>query len=840
MLKNRTTFFFLLFTWLAGSTVILANPVKEVKFVGPFEVRKPLISDTVNVKGEKFGDQLLLKTAVNPELVKNSEIILNSDSLGFDIPEAETDYALQLYGFNLTTDRFTQGTLTVTASGMFELYVNGEKKKDKTATGVKDTEVKLTLLPAYLYEVTIKYLCERADTLSSKLKIAFTAGDDAEIIATLSGERLYNFTEMMEGINVAEISLSPGGEYALLTYTETLKGGSQSRSVHLTDTRTHRILARFTGDLAQARWMPGSTLVYYTRKKGGNRQLCTVDPVTMEEKLLAEHLPEGAFTVSPNEQFLIFSIEEKGPEEDKKVQQVLNPADRIDGYRTRSFLHRFDLRTGMLQRLTYGYRTTFLNDISKDSRYLLFTTRDIDYTQRPYSSTSLFRMELETLRTDTIWSDNRHAGSAKFSPDGKELLVSGSGDAFGGIGLNIAPGQIANSYDGQLFILNPEIRQARAVTRDFHPSVGRAAAWSEDGRIYFTAEEGDYQRVYKLNPVSGNIEALPLAEEYVQGFAVAARGGKMIWYGEGVRNDRRIYLTDLKSRKTVCLDDRSSERLAGIRLGEVYDWDFVSEQGSTIQGRYYLPPGFDPAKRYPMIVYYYGGTSPTGRTLSHPYSMQAFAAQGYVVYVLQPSGTTGYGQEFSSRHVNAWGAVTADEIIYGTQQFIREHPFVDGSKVGCIGASYGGFMTQYLQTRTDLFAAAVSHAGISNITSYWGEGYWGFGYSQVASADSYPWNNPRLYTEQSPLFSADKIHTPLLFLHGTEDTNVPIGESIQMFQALKILGRETAFIQVKGENHGIRQYDRRLKWHNTTLAWFAKYLKGEPQWWDHLYPEKNL
>ena len=132
-----------------------------------------------------------------------------------------------------------------------------------------------------------------------------------------------------------------------------------------------------------------------------------------------------------------------------------------------------------------------------------------------------------------------------------------------------------------------------------------------------------------------------------------------------------------------------------------------------------------------MIVYYYGGTTPTTRGISNPYCAQLFASRDYVVYVIQPSGTIGFGQEFSARHVNAWGKRTADDIIEGTKQFCKEHPFVDEKKIGCLGASYGGFMTQYLQTQTDIFAAAVSHAGISDVTSYWGEGYWGYLFIQM-------------------------------------------------------------------------------------------------------------
>ena len=241
---------------------------------------------------------------------------------------------------------------------------------------------------------------------------------------------------------------------------------------------------------------------------------------------------------------------------------------------------------------------------------------------------------------------------------------------------------------------------------------------------------------------------------------------------------------------------------------------------------------------------------PTLRSES-PYAPQYWNSLGYVAYIIEPSGATGFGQEWASRHVNtAGGTPAADgsvpagtpagDIIEGTKHICADHPYIDATKIGCMGASYGGFMTQYLQTVTDIFAAAISHAGISDHTSYWGEGYWGYSYSEVSMANSYPWTDKHLYVDQSPLFNADKIHTPILFLHGDADTNVPVGESIQMFTALKLLGRETAMVLVKGQNHHILDFQKRIKWQNTIFAWFAKYLQDDPTWWNDIYSEKDL
>jgi dipeptidyl aminopeptidase/acylaminoacyl peptidase len=448
-------------------------------------------------------------------------------------------------------------------------------------------------------------------------------------------------------------------------------------------------------------------------------------------------------------------------------------------------------------------------------------------------------MDLKSLTIiDTVWKDEKYTGSASFSPDGKKLLIHGSPETFDGAGLNLPQGIIPNSYDGQIFVMDIATKKIDAVSKKFDPSVNHAFWYSND-EIYLSVVDADYENIYRYSIGKKSFVKLNLEEDVIRSFVLAKNGTTAVYTGLSASSSTKAYTYDLKTAKSNLIGNPSKERYENIVLGNVRDWNFTSSDGTVIKGRYYLPPNFDSSAKYPMIVYYYGGTTPTARTLDHPYPMHVYAAMDYVVYVIQPSGTTGFGQEFSARHVNAWGKRTADDIIEGVKKFAAGHPFVNEKKIGCIGASYGGFMTMYLQTVTDIFAAAVSHAGISALSSYWGEGYWGYAYSAAASADSYPWNNRELYVEQSPLFNADKIKTPLLLLHGLEDTNVPVGESFQMYTALKILGRPVEFIRVKGENHRIATYNRRLEWNYSIYAWFAKWLKDDPSWWNSMYPKKN-
>ena len=793
--------------------------VNTFRYAGPYQVQQPYMVDSVDVHSKAFVMKNLLDTPLSFEQLQQG-----TSFTGEVLPGVSNGSALHLLGFTLQSKAYTKATLKVEGVKNFQVFVDGKKQAG----------TELTLEPS-THPVVIKYLSEAG--AEDRIKVSVETEKDGIVTLREDGKRNYTLADVLHGTRFSGVSLSPNGKYLMTSYRTTQVGGKSSGYTLIKELATGKVVAQSTNRL---QWMPKSNLYYYTCAGVDGRQLVVVDPTNGQESIWADKLPDGYFQVSPTEDWLLYSLEQEGPKERKEIYEVIEPDDRQPGWRDRSYLAKYDLKSGLMQPLTYGYHNVWGLDISADGRYVLMMTSRSRLTQRPTSLSTLYKLDVQTLQAETLVADDGFLSDASFSPDGKQILLTGSPEALQGIGLNLPEGLIPNQYDYQMYLMNLADKKVTPVTKHFNPSV-QQTVWSKvDGQIYFTAEDRDYISLYRMNPSDGKIQQLESKEDLVKNFSMASQSPVLAYYGQGGMNSDRLYTFDTKKQKQALTEDLSKEILKDVQLGECHSWNFVSSRGDTIYGRYYLPPHFDVSKKYPMIVNYYGGCSPTERNFESRYPHHAYAALGYVVYVVLPSGASGFGQEFGARHVNTAGEGPAQDIIEGTKKFCEEHAFVNAKKIGCIGASYGGFMTQYLQTKTDIFAAAISHAGISDHTSYWGEGYWGYSYSEVSMANSYPWTRKDLYVDRSPLFNADKIHTPLLFVHGDKDMNVPVGESIQMYTALKLLGRETAMVLVTGQDHHIVDYGKRIQWQNTIWAWFAKWLQDDATWWNAIYSPKAL
>jgi len=811
--------------------------VKTLKYAGPYAVAQPWMADSVNIKGEAFDLKQLLDSPLSFTLLNKGKEVSAAQLL------ADKQDALHLASFCVSNTQRTKATIAVEGLEQYRLFVDGEQ------VAVNGDKAETILTPSQ-HTVVIKYLTRKnASSDKKSIKLTVTAANGAPLsVGDAAAKRAYNIYDVICAPNYPSVSISPNGKFIVVRKTWVDRKGNNHSISELRNSQTNRVMATFEESV---KWMPASNKLYFTQKasdssiageekQDGTLQLITINPLTMEREVLASHLPEGWFQFTPDEKTLIYTLYTEGRKKDAQVYDVKEPDDRQPGWRSRSYLAKFDLASGVLQPLTFGYHNVYLNDISADSRYLLIGKSEERLTKRPTTLNSYYRLNLNDMSVETLIEKGEFLNSAQFSPDGKSILVSASPEAFNGIGKNVEEGQTPSMIDTQLYLMTMSDKKVRPLTRDFNPNV-QSVDWSKvDGNIYFTAEDKDCVHLFQLNPKSGKFTLLKTPEEYIKSFSLASSAAEMAFSGQSASNADRLYKMNTKALKSQLVDDLSARELKDVELGECKAWNYVNSRGDTLCCRYYLPPHFDAAKKYPMIVNYYGGCSPTTRMFQSRYPHHVYAAMGYVVLVVNPSGATGFGQKFSARHVDTAGEGVAEDIISSTQAFCDEHAFVNRKKIGCIGASYGGFMTQYLQTKTDLFAAAISHAGISDHTSYWGEGYWGYSYSEVSMANEYPWTNKHLFVDQSPLYNADKIHTPLLFVHGTADNNVPVGESIQLYTALKLLGRPTAMVLVDGQDHHIIDYEKRLKWQNTIFAWFAKWLQDDASWWTEMYGDEKM
>lgn len=811
--------------------------VKTLKYAGPYAVAQPWMADSVNIKGEAFDLKQLLDSPLSFTLLNKGKEVSAAQLL------ADKQDALHLASFCVSNTQRTKATIAVEGLEQYRLFVDGEQ------VAVNGDKAETILTPSQ-HMVVIKYLTRKnASSDKKSIKLTVTAANGAPLsVGDAAAKRAYNIYDVICAPNYPSVSISPNGKFIVVWKTWVDRKGNNHSISELRNSQTNRVMATFEENV---KWMPSSNKLYFTQKasdssiageekQDGTLQLITINPLTMEREVLAANIPDGWFQFTPDEKTLIYTLYTEGRKKDAQVYDVKEPDDRQPGWRSRSYLAKFDLASGVLQPLTFGYHNVYLSDISADSRYLLIGKSEERLTKRPTTLNSYYRLNLNDMSVETLIEKGEFLNSAQFSPDGKSILVSASPEAFNGIGKNVEEGQTPSMIDTQLYLMTLSDKKVRPLTRDFNPNV-LSTEWSKvDGNIYFTAEDKDCVHLFQLNPKSGKFTLLKTPEEYIKSFSLASSAAEMAFSGQSASNADRLYKMNTKALKSQLVDDLSARELKDVELGECKAWNFVNSRGDTLCCRYYLPPHFDAAKKYPMIVNYYGGCSPTSRMFQSRYPHHVYAAMGYVVLVVNPSGATGFGQKFSARHVDTAGEGVAEDIISSTQAFCDEHAFVNRKKIGCIGASYGGFMTQYLQTKTDLFAAAISHAGISDHTSYWGEGYWGYSYSEVSMANEYPWTNKHLFVDQSPLYNADKIHTPLLFVHGTADNNVPVGESIQLYTALKLLGRPTAMVLVDGQDHHIIDYEKRLKWQNTIFAWFAKWLQDDASWWTEMYGDEKM
>jgi acylaminoacyl-peptidase len=739
--------------------------------------------------------------------------------------------------FSTSVNKFVTGKFTIKGAENSSFYLNKIAIEGKNDFSVEllnqDYRVMLVVsgveqwqdFSVEWFDDSIKEADKEQPVMEQQISVIF-GNDQSNKRASM---KQYYDSEVIGSLNI-----SPDGE--LLVWTKQryrdLTGDKAESVVEIIHVDSQKVVYRWQamkpGHIA---WRADSNALVFTH----DHQLYQLSRKNWQLSQLASDI-EGVNSIdwlSESELLIVWNKSEEKPHEFTKRYRGLE--DRWSDWRGDEQLHLFDIQSSLFKQITNDKLSSYLADVDTKNRKALITRNPIDYKAPPHGLTQLLELDINT-GDEKLVGEYRSFNSAQFHNDG--ILISAGPDFKDGQGNNVSNGGVANDYDRQLYLMDQQ-RRIMPLSKGFKPAIGQVEVLNNGDLIVSTTDQ-DRRQLYSYDLSRKKFAKLDTKVETVSGFTLSKqRKPTIIYKGTSATRPQSVHSRTLRSTNGKLLFDSAKDEYPKVDFVDLKDWDYTTQSGQEIDGRVYYPSNFDETQKYPAIVYYYAGTFPVSRSFTGRWPFSLWASQGYVVYVLQPSGATGYGQDFSARHVNAWGINTANEIIESTHAFVNAHPFVDKQRLGNMGASYGGFMTMYLATRTDVFSASISHAGISNLTSYWGHGWSGYRYSGVATKGNFPWNKPDYYTQQSPVFAADKVTTPLLLIHGDADTNVPVGESHQMYTALKLLGKDAELIEFQGDDHHINSRERRLRWWKTILAYFDMKLKSEPLWWDHMYTQKS-
>lgn len=729
-------------------------------------------------------------------------------------------------GARLVADRWSQVTLT--AGDQATIYLDGVEVSGETP------------LPAGAAFVLVRV------EVDEPTHVTLAAEADAELRWDLEPRLdLSRFDRARRLATIGSLAVSPRGK--LLAYHTSRRnptGEGHRGQVSVLDSRGELVAADVGGPGARpVSFTPdGERLLMRRRGAEGTDVLLWTAPRGPMETVITDEPGLGLVRFSPDGRRLLLStkrgLDANEPSDDQRRWDALR--ERVQDWHPRHHLQLVDLDSGRRRVLTRP-GDYVLDDAAwlPDGRRVIYA-RTVPQVPRPWFRTELRVLDLESGEDRLVstftggWEVRPQVLTPH--PDGRRVLFIGPPDQVGG------GRKEHNVYHKQLWLLNLESGEFQRISGPeryaFEGSRG-LPAWVDGGKALLAAgSAGSHERLLRLRPANDDqpwsAEVIPTEGQAPGGWALGPEGESVAYVESSVSTPRNLWLQSVGGRaRLMAAPDRDlHERLD---LAEAEDASFTGPDGDTVEAWWYRPlrPSRGPV---PLIVYYYGGSSPTIRGINTTH--QFWAANGYAVLVINPRGASGYGDQFSDWHAGDWGPAAGSDIVAGAEALLARHPELDRNAIGCYGGSYGGFMTMHLVSHSDLFSAAVSMYGIADLATYWGQGTWGWTYGDMAVGGRMPWEHPEYFTEHSPLFAADNVQTPLLLLHGAADANVTPGQSAEMFTALQVQGKPVEMVTFAGEDHGIAGTWENYVGHRTMmLEWFDRWLKGQGEAWEARWAE---
>jgi dipeptidyl aminopeptidase/acylaminoacyl peptidase len=576
------------------------------------------------------------------------------------------------------------------------------------------------------------------------------------------------------------------------------------------------------------RWSPDSSTVAVLALQNGRPQIAAVPADGGAARMLTA-APEGVFGLewSPDGRRLAYLTRDPMPEDEARQRQdrsFVIHADAPDRPVRLAVQDAADPSTRQLLTPVAHFVDAF--SWSPDGRELAYSAAPKSGFTSPYY-TRIYAVPAAGGSPRTIVDRPGTNSGPRFSPDGRSIAfisTNGKVDIMASRSLAVAAAQ--GGGPPRIYPMDD------AWVNEY--------VWADDSAsIYLQANDGTFARrermfeqaLVRLSVADGHAERVDRGAVVNYSISLSRDGSRIAYRTIDGRTMGDLVVMDAATRKTATITDVNPE-LRGFALGDLKPVSWRSFDGMEIWGLLLTPPGTPAGAKLPLLVYVHGGPGGgftygmfpqfmTGVSQVDPYPTEAFASAGYAVLFPMPRGGAGYGEAGQRMIVNAWGEGDYKDIMAGVDRMIADG-VADPDRLGLMGASYGGFMTNWIVTQTSRFKAASAGASISDLHDI---AFLGEGSEFIAGYFKWPWENAASYTAHSPITFAQRVTTPLLIQHGEVDPRVPISGAWKFYRTLQAMGKTVEFDIYPRGGHVLREPQQQRAQMVRNFEWFTRWLK---------------
>jgi len=659
----------------------------------------------------------------------------------------------------------------------------------------------------------------------------------------------FSIYDMLAMDRISDPRVSPDGSRVAFTLRTTDVDANKGRNdlwLAATDGSWVRRITSHDASDTQARWSADGKTIYFISTRSGSAQVWRLAVDGGEaEPVTRLPLDVDALEVAPGGKGLFLAMavfSGKSPDETRERLEAKQKSKASGllydslfvrhwdtwGDGTRNHLFVYDLASGKATDLMpamdadcpskpFGGSEDFT--ASSDGKTVVFAARDVGREEAWSTNFDLFVVPADgsaspkKMTTNPAWD-----AQPKFSPDGRTLAylaMSRAGyeaDRFKVVLRDWATGT-EKSYD---------LRADTAPNGDRSPG---DLTWSADGReLLTTADHLGQHPAFVLDVATG--KARILVSDGQVASPQSASATRVLFARNSLLGPNELYTVGRDGRELRRITKLNDAKLAEARMGKPEQFSFKGAGGDTVYGYLVTPTGFDPAKKYPIAFLIHGGPQGSfGNDFHYRWNPQAYAGAGYAAVMIDFHGSTGYGQAFTDAINGDWGGKPYEDLVKGFEYALGKYPFLDGSRACALGASYGGFMVNWIagQPFADKFKCLVTHDGNPDEQAayYMTEELWFPEWEHGGT----PWDSPEGYRKHNPIDFVKNWKTPTLVVHSAKDYRVVDTAGIATFTALQRKGVPSRFLYFPDENHWVLKPHNSLLWHQTVLGWLNQWLK---------------